>query len=171
MPAFMFFLAGAVVGALMPVQSAANARLSHILGGPTWAAAASLGIAIACVAVGSVAARSTPPALSILREAPLWTWSGGLIGAIIVFAGIVLLPRIGVSAFMTAIIAGQLASGALIDRFGLFGLSPQPVNGWRAIGLICIALGAFAIARASGGDAGAGPPRGGVRPEPSPTAR
>lgn len=161
MPAFMLFLASAIVGALMPVQSAANARLSNILGGTIWAATASFGVAIACVVAGLIVSRSTPPNLALLRDAPLWTWSGGLIGAIIVFAGIVLLPRIGVSAFMAALIAGQLASGVVIDKFGLFGLPPQPFDGWRTIGLICVAFGAFAIAIASGDNPRAEPPHGG----------
>lgn len=146
MPAAFLFLLSALVGAMMPVQAAANARLSALAGSPIWAAAISLGIATACVGLSVIGARAAPPSWAMLREVPAWAWAGGLIGAAIVFAGLMLLPRIGASAFVTALIAGQLASGVLIDRYGLFGIAAQPINGWRIVAILCIVLGALAMA-------------------------
>ncbi|GIM44697.1 membrane protein [Collibacillus ludicampi] len=70
-----------------------------------------------------------------LREiihAPLWEWTGGLLGAMYVTAIIVAVPRIGVSTAMIAAIAGQLLIGMIIDHFGWFGLPVREID-WRRI--------------------------------------
>jgi len=52
---------------------------------------------------------------------PWWMLLGGVMGLIIVFAITYAGPRIGVAATVGILIAGQLAMGAAIDRWGLFG--------------------------------------------------
>ena len=49
-------------------------------------------------------------------------WLGGLMGLIVVFTITFAQPRIGATATIGILIAGQLAMGAVIDRFGLFGV-------------------------------------------------
>ena len=50
---------------------------------------------------------------------PWWMLTGGLMGLLIVFTVTYAAPRIGVAATVAILIAGQLAAGVLIDRFGL----------------------------------------------------
>ena len=73
---------------------------------------------------------------------PVWLWSGAAMGLLIVltitFAG----SRIGVAATVAIMIAGQLAMGAVIDRFGLFGVDKVALAWPRVIGIALLAAGA-----------------------------
>ena len=51
--------------------------------------------------------------------APPWMWAGGVMGLLIVFTVTFAQPRIGATATIGILIAGQLVMGAVIDRFGL----------------------------------------------------
>ena len=55
-------------------------------------------------------------------QEPAWLWIGGVMSVFIVFAITVGPPRIGVTATVATVIAGNLVSAAIIDRFGLFGV-------------------------------------------------
>jgi transporter family-2 protein len=59
-----------------------------------------------------------------------------------VFAITVGPPRIGVTATIAIVIAGNLVSAALIDRFGLFGVERVGVTWPRVLGFVLLALGA-----------------------------
>jgi bacterial/archaeal transporter family-2 protein len=73
---------------------------------------------------------------------PAWLWIGGVMSVFIVFAITVGPPRIGVTATIGIVIAGNLLSAALIDRFGLFGQDEIPIDRWRLLGLVLLAVGA-----------------------------
>jgi bacterial/archaeal transporter family-2 protein len=73
---------------------------------------------------------------------PAWLWIGGLMSIFIVFAVTVGPPRIGVTATVALVIAGNLLSAAVIDRYGLFGQDVIPIDHWRLLGLLLLAVGA-----------------------------
>ena len=73
---------------------------------------------------------------------PAWLWLGGLMSVFIVFAITVGPPRIGVAATIGIVIAGNLVSAAVIDRYGLFGQDVIPLDRWRLLGLLLLAAGA-----------------------------
>jgi bacterial/archaeal transporter family-2 protein len=73
---------------------------------------------------------------------PAWLWIGGLMSIFIVFAITVGPPRIGVTATIGIVIAGNLVSAAMIDRYGLFGQDVIPIDRWRLLGLLLLAVGA-----------------------------
>jgi bacterial/archaeal transporter family-2 protein len=73
---------------------------------------------------------------------PAWLWLGGLMSIYIVLAITVGPPRIGVAATVGIVIAGNLVSAALIDRYGLFGQDVIPIDRWRLLGLLLLATGA-----------------------------
>lgn len=73
---------------------------------------------------------------------PAWLWLGGVMSVLIVFAITVGPPRIGVAATIGIVIAGNLVSAALIDRYGLFGQAAIPIDRWRLLGLLLLAVGA-----------------------------
>jgi transporter family-2 protein len=73
---------------------------------------------------------------------PWWMLGGGVMGLLIVFTVTYAGPRIGVAATVGILIAGQLAMGAAIDRWGLF-RSEQIRLGWpRLVGIALLAVGA-----------------------------
>jgi bacterial/archaeal transporter family-2 protein len=73
---------------------------------------------------------------------PAWLWLGGVMSIYIVLAVTVGPPRIGVAATVGIVIAGNLVSAAVIDRYGLFGQDVIPIDRWRLLGLALLAAGA-----------------------------
>ena len=85
--------------------------------------------------------RSLEGVRGALQE-PVWLWLGGVMSIYIVLAITVGPPRIGVAATVGIVIAGNLVSAALIDRYGLFGQDVIPLDRWRLLGLLLLAAGA-----------------------------
>ena len=73
---------------------------------------------------------------------PAWMWLGGLMGLTVVFSITFAQPRIGATATIGILIAGQLAMGAVIDRFGLFGVQQIDISWQRACGIGLLGIGA-----------------------------
>ena len=73
---------------------------------------------------------------------PPWMWLGGVMGLTVVFTITFAQPRIGATATIGILIAGQLVMGAVIDRFGLFGVDQIGISWPRAIGIALLGLGA-----------------------------
>jgi len=63
-------------------------------------------------------------------------------GLLIVFTVTYAGPRIGVAATVGILIAGQLAMGAAIDRWGLFRSERIPLHWPRLLGIGLLAIGA-----------------------------
>ena len=102
----------------------------------------SLGLStvVACLVL-AVARRGTS-GLGDALTSPKWLWLGGVLGAFVVFTITVVGPQLGTTATIALLIAGQLAMGALIDRFGWFGVE-QVALGWpRLVGIALLAVGA-----------------------------
>ena len=75
-------------------------------------------------------------------RSPPWMWAGGLMGLILVFAVTFAQPRIGAAATIGTLVAGQFAMGAVIDRFGLFGVEQIGLSWPRALGIGLLGVGA-----------------------------
>ncbi len=73
---------------------------------------------------------------------PWWMLLGGVMGLVIVFTVTYAGPRIGVAATVGILIAGQLAMGAAIDRWGLFGSERIALHWPRLFGIALLAVGA-----------------------------
>ena len=69
----------------------------------------------------------------------------GLLGIIIIAGIAYALPKIGVAAGLSTLIAGQMMVAVMVDTFGLTGGEPIPLNWSRIGGLILLALGTWAI--------------------------
>jgi bacterial/archaeal transporter family-2 protein len=75
-------------------------------------------------------------------RAPAWMWLGGVMGLTVVLAITFAQPRIGATATIGILIAGQLVMGALIDRFGLFGVDQIAISPVRLAGIALLGIGA-----------------------------
>jgi bacterial/archaeal transporter family-2 protein len=73
---------------------------------------------------------------------PHWMWLGGVMGLIVVLTITFAQPRIGATATIGILIAGQLVMGAVIDRFGLFGVDRIDISTARAAGILLLGIGA-----------------------------
>src|SRR3954468_10277927 len=73
---------------------------------------------------------------------PAWMWIGGLMGLTVVTAVTFAQPRIGATATIGILIAGQILMGAIIDRFGLFGVDRIAISPVRTLGIVLLGIGA-----------------------------
>jgi bacterial/archaeal transporter family-2 protein len=81
-------------------------------------------------------------------HSPWWYWvGGGGMGVVVVFTITVVTPTIGATATIGLLIAGQLAMGVLIDRYGWFGVERVPLNWPRIVGVLLLAVGALLALR------------------------
>ena len=77
-----------------------------------------------------------------VTDTPAWMWIGGLMGFTVVTSITFAQPRIGATAVIGILIAGQLVMGAVIDRYGLFGVEQIGISPARAIGIVLLGIGA-----------------------------
>ncbi len=76
-------------------------------------------------------------------RSPWWYWlGGGGMGVLVVFSITVCAPRLGATATIGLLIAGQLAMGVVIDRLGLFGVDEVALTWPRALGVALLGVGA-----------------------------
>jgi transporter family-2 protein len=128
------------------MQVAVMGRFGERIGSlEAFAVAALLTAAISLVAL--LVVRRSVAGLGEAGDAPAWMWLGGLFGAFVVLTITVTAPRIGVAAVVALLIAGQLAMGALIDRFGWFGVEQVPLGWQRLAGIALLAAGTALVLR------------------------
>src|SRR5262245_16208119 len=139
----LVFAAGA--GAFIALQAAANGSLRGITKSPEWTAFFSICGTFTCAVLTMLTLRPAAPAMADVKQTAWWHWIGGPLGAMIVLSGAVLTPRLGAAAFLAFVIAGQLVSSAVLDQFGLMGLSVRELTPGRAVGAVLVILGAVMI--------------------------
>jgi transporter family-2 protein len=84
-------------------------------------------------------------ALTGASRATWWELTGGFLGAFFVTCTILVVPRTGTLAALTAVIAAQLLTGIVLDHFGLFRLQQIPFDAWRGAGVLLLAVGAAIV--------------------------
>jgi bacterial/archaeal transporter family-2 protein len=81
-------------------------------------------------------------------RSPWWYWvGGGGMGVVVVLTITVVTPRIGAAATIGILVAGQLAMGTLIDRYGWFGVEKVPLTWMRVLGVVLLAAGSVLALR------------------------
>ncbi len=146
MEILLVFLALAA-GAGLPVQAGVNAAIARHAGRPEWAALVNFGVGLVGLAAWLAATRAAPPSIAALAKAPLWAWSGGLLGAFYVSAVVVLAPRLGVAATLGLSVAGQMVAALALDHAGALGLAVRPVTGTRLLGAALLVAAVVLIRR------------------------
>jgi transporter family-2 protein len=130
-----------VAGLAGSVQVAIMSRLGGRIGVIEALAFATLLTAVLSVGVLLVARQSLAGYADGMR-APIWMWAAGVMGLIVILSITFATPRIGATATIGILIAGQLAMGTVIDRYGLFGLERIAIGWPRVLGIALLALGA-----------------------------
>jgi transporter family-2 protein len=135
-------IALAVLGGLAgSVQVAVMGRFGERVG-VLEALAFSTAIQLALSAAVVLAARGGIGGLRHVGSTPAWMWIGGLMGFTVVGSITFAQPRIGATAVIGILIAGQLVMGAVIDRFGWFGVEQIGISPYRAVGVVLLGIGA-----------------------------
>ncbi len=81
--------------------------------------------------------------LSQWRSVPWYTLGAGIFGLIVIGAISYMIPKVGVAASITTIVAGQLLVGILLDHFGLLGASVRSLDLTRIIGIVVVLAGVW----------------------------
>ena len=129
-------------GIAVAVQPSINGRLAQKVG--TFESSC-ISFAVGTLLLMAVVLVAGRGSLKGVAGAPWWELTGGCLGAFFVTMTIVAIPRIGTTASMAAVIGAQLATGVLLDHFGLFGFRTIPLDGKRAIGVALLMAGTSLI--------------------------
>ena len=81
------------------------------------------------------------------RSVPWYALGAGLFGLIVISAISYMIPRVGIAASITAIVAGQLLVGAILDHFGLLGASIRSLDVTRVLGMAVVLAGVWLTVR------------------------
>jgi len=92
--------------------------------------------------------RARFPDPSTLAAIPRIAWvGGGMLGAFYLITTILGPARLGVAAFFSLVVLGQLCASLLLDHFGLLGLPTHPANLPRILGVLLLIAGVVLIRR------------------------
>jgi transporter family-2 protein len=141
---YFLFLIMFFGGMTVALQPSINARLAQRVG---ILESAFISFAVGTLVLLLVVLMSSRGTIKGVYGAAWWELTGGVLGALFVSLTILVVPRIGTAAAMSAIIAAQLATGLVLDHFGLFGFKVLPFDLKRLIGLAFLVLGAGLILR------------------------
>ncbi len=130
-----------VGGAAGAMQAAIMGRFGEQVGTLEALAFATTLTALLAAAILLAARQSLAGYAEGARAAP-WLWSASVMGGIIVLGITFAAPRIGTTATIGIITAGNLATAVVIDRFGWFGLDRIAITWPRVLGLLLLAAGA-----------------------------
>ena len=136
------------VGALLPVQALVNARLGNFLGTALWASAFQNMVGVLSVGVLIAVLRAPPPLPDRIAAAPAWSWAGGAMGMLYVTISLFAAPRLGATATMAGMIAGQLLCALLLDHFGVLH-ERRPVDLQMLGGIALLAAGILLLIQRS----------------------
>lgn len=81
------------------------------------------------------------------RTVPWYALGGGLLGLVLISAVSYTIPRLGIAATVTLIVAGQLAVGAILDHLGMLGATVRPLELSRLLGLGVVFAGIWLMVR------------------------
>lgn len=138
----IYYVIAFAAGLGITLQTTLNSQLARGLGDdPVTAALFSFAIGAFSLGVYSLLRGELFTSLVAIPSQPLWSLTGGLLGACALFSYVVLAPKIGFSALLGLAIAGQLLSSQLIDHFGLLGAIRRPVSLIRLGGMLVMFAG------------------------------
>jgi bacterial/archaeal transporter family-2 protein len=139
-------LLAAGAGCLVGMQAPINSRLGRSVGSVQAATVSFMvGTLVLLLAVAFV--NGGFQTFAHIGRAPWWALLGGLFGAVFVTIAIVTVRTLGASGLSAAVITGQLAVSVAIDRFGLLGITKQPVGASRIVGLVLLVVGVVLVVR------------------------
>lgn len=139
-PVILIILIGMVGGAAVGLQSPLASMISQRLG---------IFESVFIVHIGGALIALVPllfwggGKLSQWRSVPWYALVAGIFGLVVISAISYMIPRVGVAAAITTIVAGQLLVGVLLDHFGLLGTSVRTLDLTRILGLIVVLLGVW----------------------------
>jgi len=81
------------------------------------------------------------------RSVPWYALCAGIFGLIVIGAISYMIPRVGIAAAITTIVAGQLLVGTVLDHFGWLGAAERALDAPRILGLAVVLVGVWLTVR------------------------
>ena len=144
-PTTFFLLMALLAGMSVPTQAGINAQLGLWTRSPVLASTISFMVGTLTLILYSLASRIPLPSLATVGNHPWWIWVGGALGAFFVTATIILVPKLGATAMVALILAGQMIASLLLDHFGVLGYPLHPINLGRIAGVLLVCGGIWLI--------------------------
>jgi transporter family-2 protein len=138
------FLLGIIAGSMITIQNILNSALGKRtgnLGSVLLLTLVSIALLLVLIALF--------PGMADLKQLPRlsewYLYVGGVLGVVILATPIFLIPRIGATSTLTALVVGQLVLALVVDHFGLFSFPRIEINIPRIMGLVLLVAGALLI--------------------------
>ena len=140
-------LCAAVGGFCMAAQGGINGTLRNRLAYPLHSTLVSFVVGtIALIPLCLVWTRSLPRPAVVL-DGPWWTLTGGLLGGVVVTTSLLMVPRIGATAWLATLVCAQFVAAVILDHFGWAGTPQIAVTWGRLAGVLLIMGGVILVCR------------------------
>lgn len=143
----IYYMLPLLAGIAMSVQAGINHQLRTALQHPLLATLISFLSGTIALIIILIAVRDPLPSLQSYSEISLYKFTGGLLGAFIVFGTILSVSEIGAANFIVILIAGQLVTAVIIDHNGWLGMELNKVTFQRILGILLVVAGAYMVNR------------------------
>lgn len=130
-----------LAGVLIPIMAALSGAMGRTLGNPQVASLLVVTGAFLMALAFSLATGAQGFDWGRLTQATPLQVASGFAMAFYLLSITYLAPRFGVGNAVMLVVAGQIASSAVIDHFGLFGAPHKPIDLMRAAGLVIMVIG------------------------------
>lgn len=144
---WMSFIFAFVAGAFITIQAGSNSQLKKSLGVPMPAMIVNYVVGVTSILLYMFVKRDPLPALAKAGEAPWWSWTGGLFGAVYGVAAVLLASQMGAATLTALVVTGQLLCSVILDHYGWVGFEVHPAGVWRIVGCSLMMIGLFLIAK------------------------
>ena len=137
---------GILAGACISIQGVLNSDLGKRIGNFGSVLALSIVTALVIIVVILIF-----PATANLKDLPglknSYLYLGGILGIAIISAPIFLIPKIGATSTLSAMVIGQLFLAVLIDQFGILGAQKIPIDLTKIAGVVLLIFATFLITK------------------------
>lgn len=143
----LFYLLPIMAGVAMTIQSGINSQLRVATNHPLLSALLSfLGGTIILIILVLFSKQALPPT-SALGDISWYKYTGGLLGAFVVFVVLLSVKEVGASNMFVLIVAGQLITALLMDHYAVLGMKMNPVSVQKIAGILLVVAGAYLVNR------------------------
>ena len=133
-----------IAGAFLPMQGSMNSKLAKAGENPVYASMISFTIGVLAL-VAYILLTSQNVSWKGLKDAPSYSWLGGVLGAFYVTVIIFAFPKIGPGLTFGLVVAGQLITSMVMEHFQIMGTPHQPISLGRIVGVLLIIIGVVAV--------------------------
>ena len=136
-----------LVGCLIPLQPLLNAKLAAGTNLPVFAAMVNFAGGLLILSSVYLVLGAQIPEMKKLVQVPWYGYIGGLLGACFVLTGIFVVPKLGATIYIAALLTGQVIMSLAVDHYSLLGAPTITISWQRLLGVVFIGFGLLLVMR------------------------